>query len=182
LNKYCVVVTGFPGSGKTTVGREVAKLLEIPFLDKDLFLEELFEEQGVGDSDWRRLLSLKSNDQFQKKAQLLDCAVLVSHWRPRNMPGLSGTPTEWLFGYFDKVIELYCECPLEVAVMRFKARKRHPGHLDSDRSFVETVKWMRQFDIYFPFMFENHIEVSTIEKVDLNYVIEKIRDISRVKS
>lgn len=49
-----IVVTGFMGSGKTTVGRELAKRLEMNFLDTDVYIEHqagksisaLFAEEG----------------------------------------------------------------------------------------------------------------------------------------
>lgn len=175
MSSYCIVITGLPGSGKTTVGRLLAESLEVELLDKDLFLEELFEQQGVGNSAWRRTLSIESNRRFQEKAQLLQCAVLVSHWRHPTIAGPSGTPTKWLFQSFDKVIELYCECPIDIAAHRFKSRTRHLGHLDGKRNIDETKAWMHQFEKHLPFMFEHHIEVSTINKMDINPVIEKIQ-------
>ena len=49
-----IVLIGFMGSGKTSVGRRLASLLELPFVDADEALEsdtgksvsELFEEEG----------------------------------------------------------------------------------------------------------------------------------------
>jgi shikimate kinase / 3-dehydroquinate synthase len=39
-----VVVTGLPGAGKTTVGRALAAALDVPFLDKDDFLDDLLDQ------------------------------------------------------------------------------------------------------------------------------------------
>lgn len=44
------VLSGLPASGKTTVGRGIASAMAIPLLDKDDFLEDLFEKHRVGDS------------------------------------------------------------------------------------------------------------------------------------
>ena len=52
-----IVLSGLPASGKSTLGRAVAKALRLPMLDKDELLEALFESRGIGDADWRRRLS-----------------------------------------------------------------------------------------------------------------------------
>ena len=104
MNKFCIIVTGLPASGKTTIGREVAKRLDIPFLDKDDYLEQLYDERGTGDRAWRTKLSLESNDLFQADAAPHQQAVLVSHWRPKTMAGPSGTPIDWLEESFGTVI------------------------------------------------------------------------------
>jgi len=42
-----VVVSGLPGSGKTTVAQALAPLLKLPLFDKDAILEQLFETKGT---------------------------------------------------------------------------------------------------------------------------------------
>ena len=44
-----VVVTGPPASGKSSIARDLAEELEIPFLSKDELKERLYEELGSGD-------------------------------------------------------------------------------------------------------------------------------------
>src|SRR5258708_15000387 len=51
-----IFLLGLPGSGKTTIGKELAGLLRIPFVDLELEIEksfkkkitEIFEKQGEG--------------------------------------------------------------------------------------------------------------------------------------
>lgn len=45
-----VIVSGLPASGKSRLGAVLAPLLCLPMLDKDAFLEALFEGDGVGDA------------------------------------------------------------------------------------------------------------------------------------
>jgi adenylylsulfate kinase-like enzyme len=54
-----VVVSGLPGSGKSTVARQIASYAGIAVLDKDDILEQLFDERGIGDAEWRSALSRK---------------------------------------------------------------------------------------------------------------------------
>jgi len=41
LNVALVVLVGMPGSGKSTVGRQLAKRLDAPFVDTDAFVESI---------------------------------------------------------------------------------------------------------------------------------------------
>jgi predicted kinase len=138
--KCFVVVSGLPGSGKTTLGQELALAMGLQFLDKDTILERLFESKGIGDIDWRRALSRESDVILQAEAATSQGAVLVSHWHLPGMAPNSGTPTNWLSKLSSRVVNVHCECPIEVAADRFVRRKRHPGHLDGEKSHAEVLR------------------------------------------
>ena len=53
---FVLIITGAPASGKTTLGRQLAASLHLPFLSKDLFKESLFDSLGWQDRDWSRRL------------------------------------------------------------------------------------------------------------------------------
>lgn len=161
MNKYCIVVTGLPGSGKTTVGNEVSKLLDIPLLDKDDYLERLFDKRGVGDAEWRQKLSREADEYFIDESKSIDEVILISHWRPANITATFGTPTKWLEENFDKVIELYCDCSVEIAALRFTQRKRHVGHVDKLKTYDEIVRWLCEYEQYLPIGFGERINVKT---------------------
>ena len=48
--KLFVVVSGLPASGKTTLARRLASVLELPLIDKDDILDRLFAERGIGNA------------------------------------------------------------------------------------------------------------------------------------
>jgi glucokinase len=133
-----VVVSGLPGSGKTTVARALAPLLELPVIDKDEILERLFDSRGVGDGAWRRRLSRESDDILQATACASDGAIVASFWRVRGMPEDSGTPTAWLDGLSQAIVNVHCACPPDVAADRFLRRVRHAGHLDAARTAADV--------------------------------------------
>ncbi len=135
-----VVVSGLPGSGKSTLGAQLAEALGLRFLDKDAILESLFESRGTGDVAWRRALSRESDLIFRAEAEASQGAVLVSHWHLAGMAVDSGTSTDWISPQLGALVHVHCVCPVEVAAHRFRARRRHAGHLDVERSEAEVVE------------------------------------------
>jgi len=55
-----ILVTGLPAAGKSTLARELARLLRAPLIGKDMIKEPLFEVLGTGDSGFSRQLSTAS--------------------------------------------------------------------------------------------------------------------------
>ncbi|MEM8774146.1 MAG: AAA family ATPase [Pseudomonadota bacterium] len=148
--KSAVVVTGLPASGKTTVGKQIAEALSFDFLDKDDFLERLYDERGVDSWDERKTLSRESDLHFQRAAMARQSAVLVSHWRPRGDETDSGTPAHWITSSYQRVVEVHCQCDPETATKRFLQRRRHPGHFDLTRDPEEHLLKMRRFADGYP--------------------------------
>lgn len=138
-NGVIVIVSGIPASGKTTVGRALAPLLNIPVLDKDDILERLFDERGVGDDTWRRQLSREADALLEAEVSGRREAIAVSFWRVPGMPPETGTPTEWLSALSRAIIHIECVCPPEVAAQRYVQRTRHAGHLDQSLAADEVL-------------------------------------------
>jgi len=133
-----VVVSGLPGSGKTTAAQALAPLLKLPLFDKDAILEQLFETKGVGDAVWRRQLSRESDALLQSAVSSSNGAVVTSFWHVAGMPADAGTSTDWLTTLSSRLVNVHCECPAALAATRFAQRRRHPGHLDRTRSVAEV--------------------------------------------
>ena len=166
--KRCILVSGLPGSGKSTVGRALATELGADLFDKDDYLERLFVARGIGDDNWRQQLSRESDRQFEHEARGSQFAVLVSHWRPRGSDATSGTACDWVVESFEHIVELFCDCPIEVAAARFEERQRHPGHLDAMRNAAETLDWLRVFAGRIPLGIGQLVRIDTTgEAVDL---------------
>ncbi len=146
----CIAVSGLPASGKSTCGKAVAKRLGLPLLDKDDYLERQFRARGIGDADWRRRLSRESDALFRRDAERHRAVILISHWRPSGYHAGSGTPVDWLAATWSRVVELFCDCPVDVAANRFVNRERHPGHLDRSRSYEEILQWLANYRHYLP--------------------------------
>jgi glucokinase len=166
-----VVVSGLPGSGKTTLGRRLALALKLPLIDKDDILDRLFDTKGIGDSAWRRTLSRESDAILRRDADAADGAVLVSFWRQPGMPDDSGTPTEWLRKPSTRVVHVHCVCGAETAATRFLQRTRHPGHLDSAASYPEVLASLRALKALPPIAIGERIDVDTSAAPELNALL-----------
>jgi len=170
-----VVVSGLPGSGKTTLGRRLARALGLPLIDKDEILDRLFETKGVGDSVWRRALSRESDVILQRDADSSNGAVLVSFWRQPGMPDDSGTPTGWIAALSAHVIHIHCVCRPEEAAARFVLRARHPGHLDRGGSDAEVLASLRELDSLAPIDVGHRIDVDTSREPELDAIVSAVR-------
>lgn len=126
-----VVLSGLPGSGKSTLGALLAAALELPLLDKDAFLERLFDaEPGAS----RHHLSRQADAALRAAALPLKAAVLISWWRHPLSSAPSGTPVDWLTGLRGELMEIHCACSPAVAFARFRSRARHLRHEDRARA------------------------------------------------
>jgi predicted kinase len=173
--KIGVVVTGLPASGKTTIARSIASSLSLDLIDKDDFLEDLYELNEVRSWEGRKELSRQSDVLFQVAGVKSGSAVLVSHWKPLAERSESGTPTDWLKRTFTSLIEVYCFCPPDVAIDRFLARKRHPNHFDQQRDPTELAQRLRDLESGYPLGIGPVVEVRTDMKVNQQAIADKVR-------
>jgi thymidylate kinase len=158
-----VVVSGLPGSGKSTLGRELARHLGLVCLDKDDYLEALFET-SPGTND-RSTLSRLADDLFTAAALDDRDAVLVSFWRRPELSPTAGTPTDWLT-QVDAVVEVFCDCEPLIAVRRFQARQRHPRHGDQDRDEATLLEQFAALAARGPLRVGKLVHVDTNQLVD----------------
>ncbi|HKH44544.1 MAG TPA: AAA family ATPase [Thermoanaerobaculia bacterium] len=176
MNRY-VVLSGLPASGKSTLARALSQAFSLPLLDKDQFLETLFDSKGVGDARWRRHLSQEADASFRQRAEQSAGAVLTSWWKHPQSTADSGTPTDWLDPLPGFKVEVHCRCSAQAAAARFLARKRHPGHLDDRWSYAELVA---NFDLQAslgPLGLGSLVEVSTEEQPDIPDLIRRVADV-----
>jgi len=170
-----VLVSGLPGSGKTTLGRRLASALGLPLLDKDDILERLFESKGIGDAAWRRGLSRESDAILEREVGSSNGAVLASFWRVSGMPAESGTPIDWIAALSAQIVTVQCDCEPEIAGERFLRRTRHPGHLDSQTSYSDLLTNLQELARLEPLSIGTRIVVDTSAESDLDSVVRDVR-------
>jgi glucokinase len=173
--KPFIVFSGLPGSGKSTLAQQLAPLLGLPVIDKDEILERLFEAKGTGDSPWRRALSRESDRILQADATASGGALLTSFWHLPGMPADSGTRTEWIEELSDRVVNVHCLCTPEIATARFLQRKRHPGHLDSERSIADILASIQAVSNFGLLKIGRGLDVDTTKPFGLEVVVSRIQ-------
>jgi predicted kinase len=131
-----VIVTGLPGTGKTTLGRRLAADLRLPFLYKDGIKETLFDALGWSDREWSRRLGLASYDLLYHFVEVELAAgrslVVESNFSPvYDTPRFLAIKERHGFEPF----QILCYATGEVVLHRFRLRAasadRHPGHVES---------------------------------------------------
>ena len=171
-----VIVSGLPASGKTSLARRIGPALGLPVIDKDDVLESLFAERGAGDASVRRRLSRESDVLLERAAkEAPGGAILVSFWHVPGMPAESGTPTDWLADLSAPLVDLHCVCAPDVAARRFARRRRHPGHLDAERSPDEIEAWIAGLARLAGVGVGREVRVDTTEEPDLEPVLRSVR-------
>ncbi len=170
-----VVISGLPGSGKTTLAGQLAAALDLPVIDKDAILEHLFEIRGTGDGVHRRALSRESDAILQNQAAASAGAILVSFWHQPGMAPDSGTPIDWVSALAASIVQVHCVCPPEIAAERFARRQRHPGHLDSQRSYQDILQCLETLASLPPLHLGPRIEIDTTYPIDIERVLHDIR-------
>lgn len=171
-----VVISGLPGSGKSTLGRGLAHALKLAIIDKDEILEALYDQKGVGDAAWRRQLSRESDRIFESQAKASTGAILISHWHLAGMASDSGTPTEWMAELGGVVVHIHCVCPVEIAAERFRGRRRHAGHLDG-RPYAEILASLQQTERLGKLGIGTRLDVDTSRTVDVEAVVLAIENL-----
>lgn len=171
--RLLVVVSGLAASGKTTVGRALSERLSMPLLDKDEILEALFDALGCDDREQRHRLSRASDEVLFRLAEVSQDAVLVNWWNHDTAPAK-------LRAIADSLVEVYCECPVDVAAARFTARERHHGHLDRLRTPKENEDGIRQMRESFrgPLQLSDQlVTLDTSQPVDVDVMVRAVRSV-----
>ena len=133
MKPLLIVVSGAPGTGKTTVGREIATALRIPYHNKDLIKESLFDSLGTRDREWSAKLGVASITLLFKliesHLQVGQSVVAESNFYMEFDPPRFKRLRD---AYALTIVEVHCETEKEALFARLRRRdssgERHPGH------------------------------------------------------
>lgn len=128
-----IIVSGAPGTGKTTLGRRIAGSLGIPYVGKDLIKESLFDSLGTQDREWSMRLGVASIELMSKLIEshlMLGLSLVAeSNFRVQyDIPRFAGFAERYAF----KSVEVHCSTERQVLHGRLERRdqsgERHAGH------------------------------------------------------
>lgn len=138
MEKLLVLVNGLPGSGKTTLGRALAPTMNARFLQKDAVKEALAGcIDGAADLP---MLGGIAMDAIWSLVQASNTPAIVNSWwfRPRDMEfarvGIERTRA-------DRVVEVWCDVPADLARARYTHRRRAAVHRDDQRLAQDWHIW-----------------------------------------
>ena len=150
-----VLISGAPGSGKTTLARRLAEVLPVAVIEKDTIKETLFDTLGVGDRAWSKklgaatfaLLYLSVETHLKAGQSVIAEAAFHRQHTARWLTSLRER--------FDiEFLEVYCHADSATAFQRYMRRsgtsERHAGH-DSEMSIeAQAREWREQYPTYGP--------------------------------
>ncbi len=120
-----IVVSGAPGTGKSTVAGALSAYLGWPLLSLDPVKEALADVLGTGDEEWsNRVGDAAAEVVFRLSSQFPD-AIAEGWWR--------GARRERALREFAGAVEVFCHCQPRLVGDRMRARVgtgRHPIHRD----------------------------------------------------
>lgn len=120
-----IVVSGAPGTGKSTVAAALGAGLGWPVLALDAIKEALADVLGLGGEDWSNQLGDAAAELVFRLSAQFPAAVAEGWWR--------GGRRERAIAEFAGAVEVFCWCDPQLTVSRMQARHsagRHPIHRD----------------------------------------------------
>jgi adenylate kinase family enzyme len=131
-----VVVTGVPGAGKSTLGWALADRLRVPLVSLDQIKEELAEGAEDTPRDWLRY---DAEAELVRRVEAAAGEAVVDIWVAprRDTERVRALLKPW----WDRVVEVRCQVPADVAVARYAARDRSwPPHLPADADTLARIR------------------------------------------
>ena len=158
----CFVVIGVSGSGKTTIGKLLAKHLKIRFYDADDFhppsnIAKMSRGEPLGDEDrqpWLKALAKRLVDWQQKGGAVLACSALKEKYR-----GLLAQEKA-------SIIWIYLDVEEATIKKRFEQRQDH---------FMPASLIKSQFDTLEPPIYGIHIDGSQQPGLIIRDILDNLK-------
>jgi cytidylate kinase len=182
-SSFFIIISGPPGSGKTTLGKKIAKHLELPYLSKDTIKESLFDTLGWNDREWSKKIGIASINLLYKYLEsnldaknpvVIENAFITKYEKPK------------LFNIIQKFdsdcIEVYCFAEKELLLKRFENRvksgTRHIGHIDNN--VINELKERLDYKAYDKLDLNDNVilvDTTNFHKISIESITRQIKDI-----
>jgi len=168
-----VLVSGPPGSGKTSLARPLAERLGFALLSKDDIKETLFTAlEGVaGDAEFSRRIGAAAMEVLWALEPRCPAVVLEANFRTRSTYERAKVAA-LLEKAGTELVEVYCRVPGEEASRRFgeraRAERHHPAHVLREMPPDRIAEYEE------PFGLSTVIEVDTQKPVDIEALAKQV--------
>lgn len=143
-----LVVTGPPASGKTSIARDLAERLRVPFVSKDMFKETLYEQLGSGDELEPQIERAGLELLYRVVEAQLSAGVSVMAESNFDADSDLGPLRRLQREHDARLVQVYCtrekEQLLEHFVERIEEGDRHPGHGDEPEDAPEVERKLEE--------------------------------------
>jgi predicted kinase len=176
-----IIITGLPGTGKTTFGKQLSNELQIPFISRDALKELMFDYIGVSDREWSKKLGVASYKQLYYILETLlqsgNSVIVESNFNPKFD---NETFQQFQKKYGTQILQVIFRCEGEVLYERFKQRaesgERHPGHADSHNlEEFKDILIAGKLDLLGVDSQIIEVDTTDFSEVDFDEVIEEVK-------
>lgn len=177
-----VIISGLPCTGKTFLGKRLAKEFNLPYLSKDGIKELLFDSLGWQDREWSKKLGLASYNllyYFAESQLTAGKSFIIESNFKAEFDSKKFLDLKKKYEY--EPLQIVCKTDGEVLFERFKKRtesgERHPGHVDQ-LNYDEFKEIMLKGGYESLLIGGEIIEVNTtdFESIDYEKILKNIAD------
>ena len=131
-----IVITGHPGSGKTSIARQLAVKNHLLYLTKDAFKERIFDGLGSSDKDWSLKVSGVAHrimdDIIEQELANGHSVIVESNFKPEID---SERFSKLAQKYRATTLQILCQASTDELFKRWQERiakgQRHEGHVEA---------------------------------------------------
>lgn len=140
MKPWIVVITGLPGTGKTTLSKQMADALGVPLIAKDAIKEIMYDTIGWSDKEFSGKLARATfgiiEYVVEENLRTGRSIIVEGNYAPKLA---SKQFQQWQEQYGCAITQIVCRTDLDVLAQRYldrlKSGQRHEGHIDNNGTF-----------------------------------------------